>query len=119
MTTSSLFILLFCVATEIGRELCFKVASNATTPENPVLGLALSPILWCGIMLWGVEMLAWIRVLQSIPLGIAFPIMTLTFVGVPVASHLLLKERLNRSQWAGALLVFVGVIIVGISGANA
>lgn len=119
MTNTSLLILLFCIATEIGRELCFKVASSATAPESPVLGLAKSPILWCGIMLWVVEMLAWIRVLQSIPLGIAFPIMTLTFVGVPVACHVLLRERLNQSQWAGALLVFAGVIIVGLSGATA
>jgi len=119
MTITSLLILAFCLATEIGRELCFKVASDAAAPESPVLGLALSPILWCGIILWGVEMLAWIRVLQSIPLGIAFPIMTLTFVGVPVACHVLLKERLRQSQWAGALLVFVGVVIVGLSGATA
>jgi undecaprenyl phosphate-alpha-L-ara4N flippase subunit ArnE len=119
MNATNLLVLAFCVATEIGRELCFKVATNAASQDNTVRDLALSPVLWCGIALWAVEMLAWIRVLQSIPLGIAFPIMTLTFVGVPVACHVLLNERLNRSQWAGALLVFVGVVIVGFSGATA
>jgi len=119
MTMTSLLILVFCIAAEIGRELCFKVATNSATAENPVRDLALSPVLWCGILLWAVGMFAWIRVLQGIPLGIAFPIMTLTFVGIPVASHVLLKERLNGSQWAGALLVFVGVVIVGLSGATA
>lgn len=116
MNETVLLLLAFCVTTEIARELCFKVATNRADAAHPVMSLAASPVLWSGIVLWAVEILAWIQVLQRLPLGIAFPIMTLTFVGVPAAGHALLNERLTASQWAGAVLVFMGVVLVGASG---
>jgi undecaprenyl phosphate-alpha-L-ara4N flippase subunit ArnE len=61
-------------------------------------------------------MLAWVAVLQRAPLTLAFPIMTLTYAAIPMASAFLLNERLGRTQVAGAVLVAAGVICVGVSG---
>lgn len=117
LTASSAGLLAFCIATEIGRELSFKTASDGADGKPAYLAaLALQPVLWAGIAFWFVEMVAWVLVLETTPLSLAFPIMTLTYAGVPLAGTLILKERLTPVQIAGAALVAAGVTCVGLSG---
>jgi undecaprenyl phosphate-alpha-L-ara4N flippase subunit ArnE len=117
LTATSAGLLAFCIITEIGRELSFKAASDGAEGKPAyVAALALQPVLWLGIVFWFVEMIAWVLVLETTPLGLAFPIMTLTYAGVPLAGTLILKERLNPIQIAGAALVAAGVTCVGLSG---
>ncbi len=117
LTAASAGLLAFCIVTEIGRELSFKAASDGAEGKPAYLAaLALQPVLWLGIVFWFVEMIAWLLVLEHTPLGLAFPIMTLTYAGVPLAGTLILKERLAPMQIAGAALVAVGVTCVGLSG---
>jgi undecaprenyl phosphate-alpha-L-ara4N flippase subunit ArnE len=108
----------FCVAAEIGLELNFKIASNRVQGVSPyVLALARQPALWLAITLWAMEVPAWIVVLEHAPLAIAYPLMTLTFAGVPLASALLLGEPFTRRQAAGAALVTAGILCVGLTAA--
>jgi undecaprenyl phosphate-alpha-L-ara4N flippase subunit ArnE len=117
LTASSAGLLAFCIVTEIGRELSFKAASDRADGKPAYLAaLAMQPMLWAGIVFWFVEMVAWVLVLETTPLGLAFPIMTLTYAGVPLAGTLILKERLTPVQIAGAALVAAGVTCVGLSG---
>lgn len=117
LTPLVLALLGFCILTEIGRELSFKAAANgAELAPRYVIGLALQPLLWAGILFWAVEVVAWVLVLERAPLAIAFPIMTLTYAGVPLAGALVLGEPLTRKQMGGAGLVAAGVICVGLSG---
>lgn len=117
LTSTRLALLAFCIVTEIGRELCFKAASDGADGKPAYLvALALQPTLWAGIAFWFVEMIAWLLVLETTPLSLAFPIMTLTYAGVPLAGTLILKERLTPVQIAGAALVAAGVTCVGLSG---
>ena len=117
LTASSAGLLAFCIVTEIGRELSFKAASDEAEGQPAYLAaLALQPVLWLGIIFWFVEMVAWVLVLETTPLSLAFPIMTLTYAGVPLAGTLILKERLTPLQIAGAALVAAGVTCVGLAG---
>jgi len=109
--------LAFCVVTEITRELCFKAAANgAQDGENYALALARQPILWLGLAFWISETIALVRVLEVAPLSVAYPITTLPYAGIPVAGALVFRERLTRGQVAGAILIGLGVILVGMSG---
>ena len=117
LTPSLLALLGFCIVTEIARELSFKrAASGAQTTTSYVRGLAFHPLLWIGIAFWAVEVVAWILVLEHAPLSLAYPIMTLTYAGVPLAGALLLRERLSRPQIIGAVLVALGVGCVSLAG---
>ena len=92
LTSASAGLLAFCIVTEIGRELSFKAASDGAQGKQAyVAALALQPVLWLGIVFWFVEMIAWLLVLETTPLSLAFPIMTLTYAGVPLAGTLILK----------------------------
>ncbi len=113
---SALGILALCISAEIGRELCFKSASNRADAKAYVFGLAGQPLLWLGLALYVVEMVSWVVVLQRFALSIAYPLMTLTYAGIPLASHLVLKEKMTHNQIFGAFLITIGVGIVACYG---
>ena len=117
MLSSVVLGLAFCVVTEITRELCFKAAANrAQNGSNYVLDLARQPVLWLGLAFWISETIALVRVLEVAPLSVAYPVTTLPYAGIPIAGALVFRERLTRGQVAGAMLIGLGVILVGMSG---
>ena len=117
LTSAALALLAFCVVTEITRELCFKAAANrAQDGSNYALDLARQPILWVGLAFWISETIALVRTLEIAPLSVAYPITTLPYAGIPIAGALVFRERLTRGQIAGAVLIGLGVILVGASG---
>ena len=115
LTGAALALLLVCVAAEIGRELSFKGASLVADRNGYSRTLAAQPLLWCGLALWTVETAAWLLALQHTRLGVAFPIITLSYGGVPLAAAWLLGEPISRRQMLGAALVAAGVLSISLS----
>jgi undecaprenyl phosphate-alpha-L-ara4N flippase subunit ArnE len=112
--TLGLFALAF--ATLVGRELCFKLAADQASRRGGAASASLArPAFWLGIAVGAAAIATWVGVLQRAPLGVAYPIMASTYAGVPVASALLFRERLSRSQVAGVALVTAGVACVLLS----
>jgi len=96
--TLALFALAF--ATLVGRELCFKLAADQTQRRGGSAGTSVGrPAFWLGIAVGAAAIVTWVLVLQ----------------GVPVASALLFRERLTRSQVVGVGLVTAGVACVLLS----
>lgn len=116
LTLWSLGLLGFCVLAEIARELNFKAASMRASRDGYVLSLVRQPLLWCGVVIWVVEVGVWLLVLEHASLAVAFPITTLTYAGTPLAAALILKEPFSRRQQIGAALVSLGVFCIAISG---
>lgn len=117
LTASALALLAFCVLAEAVQQLCFKAGSNRIDAGGgAVAGALLQPLIWAGIVIWLIEAIAWVFVLQRAPLSLAYPIMTLTYVAVPLGGVLLLGERMGRAQIAGAALVGTGVLCVALAG---
>lgn len=96
--TDTLSVLLCVLAISIGQIL-FKVAASSSEPAGLAFGFALNamrnPYLLCGLALYGVTPIAWVWLLRSIPLNVAYPFMSLAFIFVPVLSHLGLRSRGN------------------------
>ena len=115
-TPAAIGLLAFCVAAEISRELCFKAAADgAQAATSYAIGLSQRPLLWLGLLFWISEAIALVLVLEVAPLSVAYPITNLPYAGIPIASALLFRERLSRSQIAGAALIALGVLCVGAS----
>ena len=116
-TQTSAALLTFCILTEVGREVGFKIVSDSS-PNNQtfVASLVSSPILWLAIALGAANFFSWFLVLQHMSLAVAYPIVSLVYVGVPLAGVLLLREKMSARQAAGAVLIAMGVACVGASG---
>ncbi|MBC2775119.1 EamA family transporter [Rhizobium sp. AQ_MP] len=111
LDSTMLLLILFCIITEAGREVCFKLAS-ATEQGNPYL----HPWTLTGIVFWAVELVAWTYVLTRVPLSIAFPLMASSYAVVSIVSAFVLKEQIGIRHSIGVALVSGGVICVGVSG---
>ena len=66
-----------------------------------------------GILLYGVAMLPWLKVVSTEPLGSAYPfVVGLTFVMLLFGVVFFFNEPLSFKKIAGAILIVVGITIV-------
>jgi drug/metabolite transporter (DMT)-like permease len=113
LTMPMLALIGFCILAETAREVCFKQAANGAVG---FLESLLEPATWAGIVFWAVELLAWMAVLERVPLAIAFPLMALSYIATVFAAALFLKEAVGFRHAAGASLITAGVMCVGATG---
>lgn len=120
MTAVAFFLIVLCIVAEIAREIFFKIGvmkDEADPVEKSWLWMVVSsPWIVAGLVLWAIEIVIWIKVLETTPLHIAFPIMSLIYVGLPIASQTFLKEKMTGRQWGGAALICAGVAVIGLFG---
>jgi drug/metabolite transporter (DMT)-like permease len=104
------------IGCDICGQLCFKIGADRLPAKSSPIGHVRSVLssnwLLAGIIIYAAEVFVWLRILSAVPLSIAFPIASLNFLGVTLASAAILRERVGRPQWAGSLLVTIGVAVV-------
>ena len=69
-----------------------------------------SPFLLGGLFSYGVSFLLWLFVLSKIKLSLAYPITSINFVLVLIASYYFFDERLSLFQYLGIVLIIIGVV---------
>ena len=120
MTLHVICLLALAVAMEIAREVCFKIAADRAPVAKKtgyLIGLFGAPLIWLGFTCWGIEIVTWVMVLAQLPLSIAFPIMSLSYCGMIVASKYVLRETVSAKKWVGVFLITAGVMVIGAHGA--
>ncbi|EJS1836329.1 4-amino-4-deoxy-L-arabinose-phosphoundecaprenol flippase subunit ArnE [Salmonella enterica] len=61
----------------------------------------------------GAAMVLWLLVLQTLPVGIAYPMLSLNFVWVTLAAWKIWHEQVPPRHWLGVALIISGIIILG------
>ena len=94
-------------------QLCQKQATRPSKSRRRgrhILG-------WLGLALLalGGGMLLWLSVLQSIPVSVAYPMLSLNFVWVTLAAWGIWREPVARRHWVGVGLIVVGSVVLGSS----
>jgi len=69
-----------------------------------------NPFLLTGLFFYGISFILWLFVLSKIKLSVVYPITSMNFVLVIIASYYLFDEKLSLFQYAGILLIIVGVL---------
>ena len=67
------------------------------------------------LVLYGITTLAWVWILRSAPLHLAYPFMGLAFLIVPTLAWMLLGEPLHWRTLAGGALIMAGVALASSS----
>lgn len=111
------------ITLEVLGQVAFKRgAARAAPGEEGVVGYWLRIIrdgwVQAGIALYAGELFLWLAVLRLVPLGVAFPLLALSYCGVAIAGHFWLGERLGRRGRIAIVLITAGAIMVA-SGQNA
>lgn len=112
LTLPMFALILFCVLVEASRELCFREAAEGETLKDALL----KPLTLAGIVLWVVEIITSVIILETVPLAIAFPLMALVYVVTVLGGSVILKEKISLSQVCGSFLITAGVACVGATG---
>lgn len=107
-----IFAILTVLMLSIG-QLLFKLASEKIDLASKGLlsSLACNPYLLLALSVYGVATLAWLFVLKSVPLRVAYPFVALAFIMVPVLSSIFLHEALTVKTLVGAGLIILGVYV--------
>lgn len=104
-------IALVCVLGIAIGQLLFKYSAEtlrqAGSYSDP-RGLA---VLTGALLLYGLTTLAWVWVLQKLPLGRVYPLMALAFVLVPIGSHFMFGESFRWQYFAGVGLIMLGIVV--------
>ena len=110
-------LLLFTIMMSAG-QLLFKrgaMVSVAPTSLGSFLWVIANIYVVAGLCLYASATLLWLRLLQHIPLTMAYPFVALAFVIVPVAASVFLDESVTRGYWIGISLIVLGVFIASRS----
>ena len=103
-----IILLVVAVSIEACGQVLFKLAANscgrAKINKTTLAALCLA----C-------EAIIWTCVLKCLDLSVAYPMGSLCFVAVLIASRLVLKEKVSPKRLIGVALILGGNVMVGIS----
>jgi len=114
----TILLLLGSVVCDVIGQVCFKLgvghehATPAAGARALLAKLSASPWIALGIAVYVVEFVLWFAALSRAPLSFAFPIAALSYVGVVLASRLVLRERVSARRWLGTVMIVAGVALV-------
>ena len=83
-----------------------------TEPLALVRHLGLNPWLWGGLGCFAVSVLLWLAVLSRVQVSAAYPMASMGYVLVAIASALWLGENLTPMRIAGLVLICAGVYLI-------
>jgi drug/metabolite transporter (DMT)-like permease len=96
--------------TEIGA---FEFSLSSIGPV--LLQIITNPNIWVGGLGFVGGSVFWLFVLSRAPLSLAYPILALSYFVIVIESWLFLGERLTWQRLAGVAVIYIGVVIVGLS----
>lgn len=63
-----------------------------------------------GLFFYGISFILWLIVISKVKLSIAYPLTSLNFLLVVIASYFLFGEKLSTLQYISILLIIIGTI---------
>ena len=120
--TAKLFLLIFAsVGLSALAQLALKTGTGAARAPHvvgvggEVMALAQNPLIWSGLILYGLGALLWLFVLGRVPLSVAYPFVGMGFILTMAAGFLVLGEDLSAARIGGTLLIATGCVLVARS----
>ena len=93
-------------------------ASELLLKHGAMHGALLSGWTWLGILTYILSFGSWLYVLRHLPLSIAYGLITIVQVLVPLGAWFFLGESISLHRWIGIACVLLGAVIVAQSAAR-
>lgn len=95
-----------------GQLLLKRTSMTGGGPDAAIYRPFLSGWFVFGVACLGASSLLWVTVLKRLPLTLAHPLTAISFILVPVGSHLLWQESLPLTRVLGILVIISGICLV-------
>jgi drug/metabolite transporter (DMT)-like permease len=113
MSLRDLGLVLFTVASLAAGQICFKLASPAFASFS--IRSLFAPIFILALVIYAIATVMWVVVLSRVPLTVAYPLVALSYLIVPLLARFFLGEPLHWQTFAGAAVIIAGILL-SISG---
>lgn len=80
-----------------------------------IIPMFLNPYVFFGFACFGLSSIFWLVVLSRLELSLAYPMVSVAYILVAIASWLFFKENVNLVRWLGILIIVLGVFFVSRS----
>lgn len=77
-----------------------------------LMGAAKTPLVWFGLVLFGVSALVWLVVLSKAPLSFAYPFASLSYVLIILADRFILHYEVPPLRWVGVAFIIAGILVI-------
>ncbi|MEI9748111.1 4-amino-4-deoxy-L-arabinose-phosphoundecaprenol flippase subunit ArnE [Moellerella wisconsensis] len=79
---------------------------------------SVSAIKWLvlALLLLGFGMLFWLKLLETMPLSLAYPMLSINFVLVTLIGQFVYHEKTGKQHWLGVLAIMVGILLMSLNG---
>jgi len=111
-----LFVALYLLFSCFGMVLIkYGSANNSFDIAEKVVNLKLGFYTIVGLVLYLMSFVMWVIVLQKFKLSYISPLVSgISYALIIVLSLLVLHEKISGFQWAGIVIIFIGVILMNI-----
>jgi multidrug transporter EmrE-like cation transporter len=95
-------------------ELLMKTGAASQDGRIGLFGIAAlaSGWTWLGIISYCLSFASWVHVLRTVPLGVAYGLINVTHVLIPLGCWFFLHEDISPRRWLGIALVLAGLLLV-------
>lgn len=80
-----------------------------------ILAVAMTPMVWVGLMIYGLSVVVWLWILSKVDLSLAYPFVGVSFIMVMLFGVFLLNEHVTPLRMMGTVLIAVGCVLVARS----
>lgn len=113
-------LILFSVTLAAVAQITLKAGMSRVRDAYGIVGadtgslraVATTPLVWFGLLLFGLSAVVWLAVLSRTSLSFAYPFASLTYVLIVVVDRFVLSEEVPPLRWAGVLLIIAGILAV-------
>ncbi len=121
----SFILIIFAVSLAVAGQVSLRRGMNILTERTGLEGTDLlkNPITFIkeilktwvvvlGLVFFVSSAFFWLMVLSSVPLGVAYPFVALTYIAVMVYDKVFENYPINAWNWVGVALIVTGVIMI-------
>ncbi len=115
MMNSSAGLLILVSLLTCAGQICQKQAVICWGKKTPYKTSLVVVWLVAAMLLLGAGMLFWLRLLQFLPLSIAYPMLSINFVVITLIGQFLYKEKVGLKHWIGVLAIMSGILLMSLN----
>lgn len=80
-----------------------------------IIPMFLNPYVFAGVVCFGLSSVTWLFVLSRLQLSFVYPLVSVAYVLVAIASLIFFKESVSLVRWTGIAVIIMGVFLISRS----
>jgi len=100
------------ILTNIVGQVILKTGANQLQATQDLLHKIFNPYIIGGLALYMFGALFWILALTKLELSLAYPLLSLSYIGIALVSFFIFREPLTLTKMVGIAIIMCGVFIL-------